>query len=51
MKLFEIFYETVKPAIRCKSDVIVSVIHFMLVNECDYKCLGVGETVSDGWSP
>lgn len=45
MKGFETFFEANKRAFKTKQDVIVATMHFMLVHEYDFVCLGTGETV------
>jgi len=42
MKGFQIYFEAIKSQLQSKLDVVVSVIHFMLVND-DFLCVGTGE--------
>jgi len=45
MKGFQIFFEAIKGQLQSQLDLVVSVIHFMLVND-DFLCVGIGEEVN-----
>lgn len=45
MKGFETFFAVIKPTLKTKQDVVVAFIHFMLVHEHDFVCVGLGEVV------
>ncbi|XP_027194469.2 proteasome inhibitor 31 kDa [Dermatophagoides pteronyssinus] len=41
MKGYETFYQTIKPLLKDPSDLIVSVIHWILIQDFDFKCIAV----------
>lgn len=46
MRGFEIFFESIKSQLKQKNDLVVALVHFMLINEHDFICVGWGEDVS-----
>lgn len=47
MKGYETFYQTIKPLLKDPSDLIVSVIHWILIQDFDFKCIAVDNQVID----